>query len=97
MSRHWGIRDQLSAGAISSLMVWFPKIQSGGIRVARQNQSIIRCHVCDHLLAWDVCRDLFKSRRRLEVENLLLRHQLNIALGASPALNGFIRGSDHRL
>ena len=25
--------------------------------------------------------DLFKSRRRLEAENLFLRHQLNIALG----------------
>jgi hypothetical protein len=31
--------------------------------------------------------NLFKSRRRLEVENLFLRHQLNIAL----------RGAPHRL
>ena len=28
--------------------------------------------------------DLFKSRRRLEVENLFLRHQLNIALRRTP-------------
>jgi transposase InsO family protein len=29
--------------------------------------------------------DLFKSRRRLEVENLLLRHQLSVALRQAPA------------
>jgi hypothetical protein len=28
--------------------------------------------------------DVFKSRRRLEVENLFLRHQLNIALRRTP-------------
>jgi hypothetical protein len=28
--------------------------------------------------------NLFKSRRRLEVENLFLRHQLNIALRRAP-------------
>jgi len=28
--------------------------------------------------------DLFKSRRRLEAENLLLRHQLTIALRQTP-------------
>jgi hypothetical protein len=32
-----------------------------------------------HLLGTYVA-NLFKSRRRLEVENLFLRHQLNIAL-----------------
>ena len=36
-----------------------------------------------HLLATFVA-DLFKSRRRLEVENLFLRHQLNIALRRAP-------------
>jgi hypothetical protein len=35
-----------------------------------------------HLLA--TIADLFKSRRRLEVENLFLRHQLNIALRQAP-------------
>jgi len=29
--------------------------------------------------------DLFKSRRRLEAENLFLRHQLNIALRRAPS------------
>src|SRR5450756_573894 len=40
--------------------------------------------------------DLFKSRSRLEVENLFLRHQLNIALRrAPPRLR--LRGSDRAL
>jgi hypothetical protein len=39
--------------------------------------------------------DLFKSRRRLEAENLLLRHQLTIALRASPRLR--LLGSDRAL
>ena|SRR5262245_36762076 len=36
-----------------------------------------------HLLATFIA-DLFKSRRRLEVENFFLRHQLNIALRRAP-------------
>src|SRR5262245_21571611 len=36
-----------------------------------------------HLLAMFVA-DLFKSRRRLEIENLFLRHQLSIALRRAP-------------
>jgi transposase InsO family protein len=36
-----------------------------------------------HLLATFIA-DLFKSRRRLEVENLFLRHQLNVALRRGP-------------
>jgi transposase InsO family protein len=48
-----------------------------------------------HLLGRSVL-NLFKSRRRLEVENLFLRHQLNIALrGASRRL--FLRRSDRVL
>ena len=40
--------------------------------------------------------DLFKSRSRLEAENLLLRHQLTIALRqAPPRLR--LRGSDRAL
>jgi transposase InsO family protein len=40
--------------------------------------------------------DLFKSRSRLEAENVLLRHQLNVALRqASPRL--LLRGSDRAL
>jgi hypothetical protein len=36
-----------------------------------------------HLLATFIA-DLFKPRRRLEVENLFLRHQLNVALRRTP-------------
>ena len=40
--------------------------------------------------------NIFKSRRRLEAENLFLRHQLNIALRrAPPRLR--LRGSDRAL
>jgi hypothetical protein len=40
--------------------------------------------------------DMFKSRRRLEAENLFLRHQLNIALRrAPPRLR--LHGSDRAL
>src|SRR6476619_896292 len=40
--------------------------------------------------------DLFKSRRRLEIENLFLRHQLNIALRRMPHRLR-LRGSDRAL
>ena len=36
-----------------------------------------------HLL-WTVVANSFKSQRRLELENLFLRHQLNIALRRAP-------------
>jgi hypothetical protein len=36
-----------------------------------------------HLL-WMSVANLFKSRRRLEAENLFLRHQLNVALRRAP-------------
>jgi hypothetical protein len=32
--------------------------------------------------------DMFKARRRLEAENLFLRHQLNIALRPAPPRDG---------
>ena len=48
-----------------------------------------------HLLAMFVA-DLFKPRRQLEVENLFLRHQLNIALWRSPR-RPRLRGSDRAL
>src|SRR5258706_5326481 len=40
--------------------------------------------------------DLFKPRRRLEVENLFLRHQLSIALRRAPSRLR-LRGSDRAL
>src|SRR6266508_3481093 len=48
-----------------------------------------------HLLATFVA-NLFKPRRRLEVENLFLRHQLNIALRRTPHRLR-LRGSDRAL
>src|ERR1700704_5212893 len=48
-----------------------------------------------HLLTTLVA-DLFKSRRRLEVENLFLRHQLNVALKRAPRRLR-LRGSDRIL
>src|SRR5258708_27146979 len=48
-----------------------------------------------HLLAASVA-NLFKCRRRLEVENLFLRHQLNIALRRAPHRLR-LRGSDRAL
>src|SRR5713226_6583723 len=48
-----------------------------------------------HLLATFMA-DLFKSPRRLEVENLFLRHQLNIALRGAPH-RPRLRGSDRAL
>jgi hypothetical protein len=48
-----------------------------------------------HLLATFVA-DMFKSRRRLEAENLFLRHQLNIALRRTPPRLR-LRGSDRAL
>ena len=67
--------------------VSFPKIPSLLIRAMRQNRRIIRCDACDpailQLLGTFVA-NLFRSRRQLEVENLFLRHQLNIALRRVP-------------
>jgi hypothetical protein len=48
-----------------------------------------------HLLGTFVA-NLFRSRRRLEVENLFLRHQLNIALRGAPHPL-WLRGSDRAL
>lgn len=47
-----------------------------------------------YALAISLC-DLFKSRRRLQAENLFLRHQLNIALRALPRRR--LRGRDRAL
>ena len=40
--------------------------------------------------------DLFKSRCRLEAENVFLRHQLNVALRRAPS-RFLLRGSDRTL
>jgi hypothetical protein len=59
----------------------------------RQNQRIILRDAAFLLLLGTFVANLFRSRRRLEVENLFLRHQLNIALRGAPHRLPF-RGSD---
>src|SRR5262249_12750609 len=55
-----------------------------GISWVRQNRaSSIAMLAILHLLGMFIV-NLFRSRRRLEAENLFLRHQLNIALRQSP-------------
>jgi hypothetical protein len=51
---------------------------------------------CNPALTRNVHRRLFKSRCRLEAENLFLRHQLSIALRRTP-LRVRLRGSDRAL
>src|SRR5262245_14383233 len=64
----------------------FPKIPSARIRAMRENQSMLGTSLAN----------LFKPRRRLEAENLFLRHQLNIALRGAPHRLR-LRGSDRAL
>jgi hypothetical protein len=62
----------------------------------RQNHRILGGDACDPLCARNVLADLFKSRSRLEAENMLLRHQLNLALRRrSPRLR--VQGNDRVL
>jgi hypothetical protein len=49
-----------------------------GIRNRGQNHRMIRVDVLNPALARNVHRDLLKSPRRLEAENLFLRHQRGI-------------------
>jgi hypothetical protein len=65
----------------TSESLWFPKIRSGRVGAVGPNQGIIHSMLAIvHLLGTHLA-NLFKSRRRLEAENLFLRHQLNIAVG----------------
>ena len=68
----------------SQLMLSFPKITSAWIRAKRQNQRMIRRMLTILHLFGIVAASLFRSRRRLQVENLFLRHQVNIALRRAP-------------
>ena len=71
----------------------FPKIPSGldshvGAESAHHEKRCLRS--CTRLGCF---ADLFKSRSRLEAENLFLRHQLNVALRGAPHRLR-LRGSD---
>ena len=62
----------------------FRKSSPAWIRIIRQNHCIIQSEFAIlHALGMFVA-DLFKSRSRLEAENLFLRHQLSIALRRAP-------------
>jgi hypothetical protein len=61
----------------------------------RSRRIILRDARIPELLGMFVA-DLFRPRRQLEVENLFLRHQLNIALRGAPH-RPRIRGSDRAL
>jgi hypothetical protein len=69
---------------VFELHLSFPKISSGRIRaMSRISASFDVMLAFFHLLVMFVA-NLFRSPRRLEVENLFLRHQLNIALRRAP-------------
>src|SRR5262249_58354819 len=68
-----------------------PRILSGRIRARKRiGSSSIVILALLHLMAILV-RSLFKSRSRLEAENLFLRHQLNIALRQAPPPSTVLR------
>jgi hypothetical protein len=75
---HQRIRARRIAIVRKAISCGSRKFQSGGIRVVRQiSASSEAMFAVIHLLATSIT-DLFKSRRQLEVENLFLRHQLNV-------------------
>jgi transposase InsO family protein len=74
----------------------FPKIRSGRIRAVRRIRPSSNAMVAIIYLLGTFIADLLKSRRRLEVENLFLRHQLNIILRRPPQRLR-LRGSDRAL
>jgi hypothetical protein len=80
---------------ISEFTPVVPENPIRSIRAIRQNQLIIDAMMAMLDLLGTVVANLFKSRRRLELENLFLRHQLNIALRRAPQRQ--LRGSDRAL
>ncbi|HKD29635.1 MAG TPA: hypothetical protein VKC66_27475, partial [Xanthobacteraceae bacterium] len=73
----------------------FPKIPSLLIRAMRQNRRIIGTMLAILQLLGTFVANLFRSRRQLEVENLFLRHQLNIALRRARTIGGFVGVTEH--
>ena len=74
----------------------FPKIRSAGFARQRRIRASSNAMFAIVYLLGTFIADLFKSRRRLEVENLILRHQLNIILRRQPQRLR-LRGSDRAL
>jgi hypothetical protein len=77
-------RDHPQAGGRDSITVQcgrgFPKIPSGRSRVVMESSALPHSMLAIIPLLAKFIASLFKSRRRLEAENLFPRHQLNIAL-----------------
>ena len=65
-------------------MLSFPKIPSGLDCIVRQHRINDAMLAKLYALGMFVA-DLFKSRSRLEADNLFLRHQLTIAIAAGTA------------
>jgi hypothetical protein len=63
---------------------------SAWIRAVREIRASFDAMLALLLLLGTSVGNLFKSRRRLEVENLFLRHQLNIALGVQRTVGGSV-------
>ena len=90
------LRPQTPAIAVYKFGLSFPKITSVGIRAVQQNQRMIQPMRVVLTLIGALVANLFKSRHRLEVENLFLRHQLSIALRRAPH-RVHLRGCDRAL
>jgi hypothetical protein len=74
----------------------FRKFHPAEIRMVGQNRRIIaEMFAILHALGMFVA-DLFKSRSRLEAENVFLRHQLNVALRRAQP-RPLLHGSDRAL
>ena len=93
-----GLSGPLSGGpsAAKQEPLWFPKILSGWIRAVGQISASLHLMLVLFRLLPVFIANLFKSRWRLEAENLFLHHQLNIALRRRPARLP-LRGSDRAL
>jgi hypothetical protein len=80
-------KDDLSLPKIPSTRAWQDEVES-----AHQPLQCLACFAC----SLSFLLDRFKSRRRLEIENLYLRHQLNIAMRKAPQRLR-LRGADRAL
>ena len=72
-SAAYGVRD----------LLWFPKIRSGRVGAVSQNQGITRSMLAIVHLLGTYLANLFKSRRRLEAENL--QHRLEATTATTAA------------
>src|SRR5215467_7498339 len=79
-----------------AVLLSFPKIPSGRIRPESRICASSGTMIAIFQLLGMFVANLFRSRRQLDVENLFVRHQLNIALRRAPCRLQ-LRGSDRAL